>query len=816
MKPIPHLTLLLALACGLGAAAARPAAAAEPEAVDRAIWRGVNFLYGRQKNDLQWENVPGDKRDVYRDPKTGAVVGGIVINTVNGGQWGGRTALCTYALLAAGESEQDERVKRAIEFLRRADTIGTYSLGVRAQVWARLPPREENRQAMARDARALMESMQGNAPMQGDNKPRLNAGLFNYLPDEIDRVDLSASQYGLLGLWAASRYGWEVPASYWQAAEKSWTYWQQRDGGWAYFGTPRAGNPNDPLDPPYPTSLSITAAGVASLYITLDELHANDGVRCSGNVTNANIDAGLKFLADGLPYLLDQKPYPDDRARRIAIEGNAGGSRFYTLYGIERIGVASGLKYLGDLDWYEAGADWLLKRQAADGSWGGEEETAFALLFLSRGREPVFMNKLVYQQAAGPARPGQEPPLEAGHWNQRPRDVANLARFVGESTERSLNWQSLSLRPGRDGLRELADAPVLYLAGDGEPVFSDDQKQTLRDYVYAGGLIVGNADCGRNNFEKAFQKLGRDLFPDYEFRVLEGEHPIFTQGQFPMKDVRRKPRLTALGNGAREFMVLAGNEDFARDWQLDNRRDDSAFKVGANLYLYATDKQPQPEKGRTTLVFADATPAKRTIKVARVQYNGRWDPEPGGWTRLAAVMHNRDGVDLDVVPVSLSDGDLSSYRVAHLTGTAVLDLPEAQAQKLKTYVDGGGLLIVDAAGGDAGFLQSIEAVLRRQLPDKADALANVLPISDPIYQSGPKTLRDVQYRLIAASTLGSTNQPRLRAIDVKPGRHGVILSNEDLSVGLNGSPVAGVLGYTPEDATRLMESMLLYATKDQP
>ena len=41
----------------------------------------------------------------------------------------------------------------------------------------------------------------------------------------------------------------------------------------------------------------------------------------------------------------------------------------------------------------------------------------------------------------------------------------------------------------------------------------------------------------------------------------------------------------------------------------------------------------------------------------------------------------------------------------------------------------------------------------------------------------------------------------------------MILSNEDLSVGLNGSPVGGILGYSPQDATKLMESILLYLTK---
>ena len=601
---------------------------------------------------------------------------------------------------------------------------------------------------MARDARFLMEAMQGNDPSLRGKPARKNVGLFDYLVPEDDRVDLSVSQYGVLGLWAAVRYGWELPAGYWQAAETAWYNWQQPDGGWSYNGAPRvAGDAKNPIY--YPTTLSITSAGVASLYITLDALHANDGVRCNGNVSSPRIDAGLAFLADGLPYLLDKKPYPADPVKRAAIEGNTGGGRYYTLYGVERIGVASGFKLLGDLDWYAAGADWLLKKQNGNGSWGGGDgslqDTCFALLFLSRGREPVMMNKLVYDEYAGPAprqRPGQpdqqdkagDRPTKPGDWNQRPRDVANLTRFVNEAAERSMNWQSIKLQTGRDGLVELADAPILYLAGDGEPAFTDAQKQTLREYVYNGGLILGNADCGKDAFERGFQRLGADLFPAYEFRVLEDDSPVYVDGQFPMRDVRRKPSLMALGNGAREFMVLVKNEDFARDWQLGNLQNQEAFQVGANLYLYATDKAPQPSKGRNTLVFPSDAKASRTIRVARVKYNGNWNPEPGGWPRLAAVMLDRDGVKLDVQSVDLATDDLKGFKVAHLTGTGEVELPPEQAQKLKAFVEGGGTLVVDAAGGSAAFLRSAESLLRGQFPAKADALADVLPPSSPVYR----------------------------------------------------------------------------------
>ena len=41
----------------------------------------------------------------------------------------------------------------------------------------------------------------------------------------------------------------------------------------------------------------MTAAGVATLFITQDYLHSDDGINCGGNITNPNIEAGLKWMA---------------------------------------------------------------------------------------------------------------------------------------------------------------------------------------------------------------------------------------------------------------------------------------------------------------------------------------------------------------------------------------------------------------------------------------------------------------------------------------------------------------------------------------
>lgn len=772
-----------------------------PAAVNEAIRRGVKELYNRRKPGQMWEPVPYDKRVMSAENPQLPVGAG-----ADGGQWGGTTALVVYTLLAAGEDPNKPELAEAIEWLVHAPVVGTYAVGMRMQVWLSLPPKPEYQAVMRRDWQLLGEAIQGNNTQDRlargfDNR---NAGLFDYLPPETPRVDLSASQYGVLGLWSAAQYGHEVPPEYWQAIETAWLRWQQPNGGWAYNGEP---NPDNRIHRT-PTSMSMTTAGVASLFITQDFLHAGEGIRCNGNIVNPAIDRGMAFLIEGFPYLLGKKPSDGEIAEARASLGH----RYYTLYGIERIGVASGLKYFGELNWYAEGARWLLSDQRRTGSWGTTPDTCFALIFLSHGRQPVYMNKLAYFYDDGETR-------EVAAWNQRPRDVANLARYVNRVDERRLNWQTIhfgAFDSAAEATRELHDAPVTYLAGSRPLAFNDAEMQALKDYVLQGGLILANADCGRRPFAESFIDLGEQMFADegYEFRVLPDDHPIYTEQKFDLSQMRRKPRLLGLSNGVRELMILIQNEDLARDWQLFNQNAEESFQIGTNIFLYAIDKSEMGYKGITHLI--DEKPGvstNRTIKVARLKYDGNWNPEPAGWDRLAAVMHNEHKIDLQVTPVDPVEEDLAGYDVAHLTGTGETDLAEALApERLRQFVENGGTLFIDAAGGDGQFAQSVTQLLHEAFPEQAEEAIDVLPTTHAVYAAAGEPIKEVDYRSAARRILGAEDKPRLRGITIDD-RLAVIVSNEDISNGLVGAEVSGVVGYAPADATRLAESILLYAAK---
>jgi hypothetical protein len=379
-------------------------------------------------------------------------------------------------------------------------------------------------------------------------------------------------------------------------------------------------------------------------------------------------------------------------------------------------------------------------------------------------------------------------------------------RWIGRATERDLNWQIVNLSAP---VNDLLDGPILYIAGNQVLNFSDEHKQKIKHYIERGGIVLGNADCGQAGFSNSFRKLGTELFPRYEFEELPQTHPILKNQQFQASKWKSKPNVLALSNGARVLMILLPTADAAKVWQIQLLNRNELFELPTNIFLYAIDKQNLRKKGETYWVEADEKiKTSHTISVARLQYDGNWDPEPGGWVRLANLMRNRHHVELKVETVKLGDGKLEDVNVAHLTGTTPIKLDDAARTQLKKFVESGGTLLIDAAGGSSAFAKSIETELGAAF---ASTKLETLPPDHALYESTGKQLAVVEYRPFALATLGKLTTPRLQALKVKD-RAAIIHSREDLSVGLVGQPVDGILGYSPASATDLVASTIIYAS----
>ncbi len=740
----------------------------DPARVDAAIARAVKYLYGEQNRQGNWESKQNPTGD---SP-----------HSATSGQWGGTTALVTYALLAAGEDPGDPRIQKAVDFLKSADIAGNYALGMRAQVWLYLPNDEEAPRFAKRDGDLLFSNIQ----KQGKAR-----GLYDYVAPS-SRIDMSVSQFGALGMWAAGEFV-EVPPGYWVEVQDAWLRWQHSSGGWAYKGRP---------DGDKPITASMTAAGIATLYLAQDVTAREAGVVPRGNFRNPPLEKAQVLAIEALPQLLEQGP----RSPRI----DASKWRYYTLYGFERIGVASGFKYFGDVDWYAAGANYLLKKQRSNGRWDGSlPDSCFALLFLARGRETVLANKAAYKLTLPNGRSME------GDWNQRPRDLAKLARWVGKQTERTLNWQILDMEQADTG--DLHDAPLLYFAGDQPLMLAEAELAKIRQYVLEGGTLIFNADARNKRFEDAAKELVTTLFtddagPGWEWRPLPAEHPIYVDQQYNVSTWRRRPNVQSYTNGIRELALILPN-DPAAAWQQNSfRADEEAFQLAANVYSYAIDRSNTFYKGDGYLAEIDASKKpKKTLTVHRVRHDGNWNPEPLGWEQLAAVMNNEYDASLTTEAVDVADLNGGEQKLAHLTG--IDKLPPEAIEALAKFVRDGGTLIIDAAAGSGEFASSIERELAAAVGEQAVGdLDTPLPRSHPLFDDTPGELPSNLWRPFAIRRItGSLNQPRLRLHELD-GRPAIIYSPDDLTSGLVGHPVDGIQGYTPAAAQTLMAKSLLHAS----
>jgi len=477
---------------------------------------------------------------------------------------------------------------------------------------------------------------------------------------------------------------------------------------------------------------------------------------------------------------------------------------YYYLYGVERVGRASGRKYFGKKDWYRIGATMLIESQKADGSWQSrwgrsDLSTSFALLFLVRGRSAVLFNKLRH----------------GGDWNNRPRDLASLTRWISANFESTVNWQIINTSVP---VAEWHDAPILYISGSKSPKFTAADLEAMRTFVHQGGTIFSVTECRGGGFTEGMYDAYKKMFPAYKVANCPRDHELYSIHY----RLRGTPRLSVVSNGVRP-LVIHTSSDLSLSWQTQKRATRKAdYQAAANIFMYVTDKGKAVRRRGTSLWPAKPeVMADTVVTLARLKYKGNWDPEPLAYERFARLMNRHAGTAVKVLgPMAIGELAASGVKLAVLTGTAAFTLPEAEIKALKAFVEGGGTLFIDAAGGEShevgkGFVVSVEAVLASAFPGKR---LWILPPGAPLYTLKDMKIDTVRWRRATRVAMLDTKKPQLQAITVN-ARPGVIFSRHDITAGLLGVPAAGIYGYHPGDTTdpgtafKLMRNIVLTATK---
>jgi hypothetical protein len=715
------------------------------ESVDDAIQRAVAWIQSKKEKSGHWEGSMSSADRYY----------------------GGNTGLALLSLLYAGQDARSEEMSRALDWLAAQAMNATYTYGTRAHTLA-LVPGKKYRTRLEEDLKWLLNEMWTSGEGMGaygyEARPRDKDGKA----DASGYWDNSNAQYAVLGVWMATDAGLTAPETYWQTVGDHWLRVQSGDGGWGYRGKEDSTG-------------SMTAAGLATLYVVLDRAYADRPKEATRLL--AGIERGLDWFG--------RQFGPNNP------NGNASW-KFYYLYGVERVGRASGQKYFRDKDWFRVGAEELLRTQHKDGNWEGTgndmselRNTAFALMFLCHGRAPLLFNKLQH----------------GADWNSKLRDVAGLTHYAQRTLERLLNWQIVRLDASLD---DLLEAPVLYLCGETAWEFSDVDVQKIREYCDRGGMVLAVAGKDSDAFVKSIEELAQRAYPELPLRPLTSDHPLFSgQVQFPIKD---PPPMFEVRNDVRTLMLLCA-KDISEAWNRFAARGSSeqSFQLACNIYLYATDKSSIRSRLQTPTIALEPVEIARTLKVARIKHGGRWDIESYGWTRLAAYLNNATRSRLEVTSgITLDSDELLEYPVAYITGTDAFTLTPEEASGLRRFLSRGGTLLADAALGSAEFTSSLEKQLKEVLRDEPKFLPADSFLNSGAGIPGATNLNGVGYRRKARGEAGLQKTPRLKVFDSKR-RISVVYSPLDLTVGLLGTQVWDLRGYDPESTLEIMRNMILYA-----
>jgi hypothetical protein len=227
--------------------------------------------------------------------------------------------------------------------------------------------------------------------------------------------------------------------------------------------------------------------------------------------------------------------------------------------------------------------------------------------------------------------------------------------------------------------------------------------------------------------------------------------------------------------------------------------------------MYVTDKGTSMRQRGTTLWPHPATTAdKRTLKVARIKHSGIFNPEPKAHDRLALLMHNDTATKLELLEYAETTSlAASGAKVALLTGRGQLKMPADQTQAIKSWIDAGGMLVVDAAGGDTAFARSAEELIEGMFGRRS---LQMLSSVSPIYRQEGFNIERVLYRRQTAAKLRSEDRrvPNLRTVVINE-RPAVIFSPQDLTAALVGYPSMEADGYDPTSAYPIMRNIMLYA-----
>lgn len=733
-----------------GQPAPGPAPAPKPvnvtsQSVQQAVAKAVAFLYSQQDAQGSFPNPPASEFAESAD------------------------ALAAYALLQAGQSPQDDRLKKLLACLKGQQVGLTYARGLRLMALA--GQGEDYRKTVMDDLTWLLAQQQ-------------KTGGWGFGPQSqltIQRpewTDGSNSCLAVMALREAADAGLTVPIQNWSKAENYFKSFQNTDGGWGL--QPAIGPAAAQKATSYGT---MTAAGLVVYYTLADKLavireqpYEPGKTRFPGELGYADrITKGHDWLAKN--YDVAQVPGYVWVAQP--------GQLYHYLFLLERAAGTAGARNIGPGDLAGDVAKTLMAGQAADGSWNKSVvDTSFALLALSQARRPVVVSRLQLGKSAGD-----------------PRDAANLARWMSRNLGQPTGWQAF----GPSTPAAYADGRLVYLnaaEADLPTGINDD----FRKFIAAGGLCLVQAPAGAPKYVDSLLAAVKKVFPDYQLKQLPADHAIWN-ARFPI-ETKLRPAVAGIGDGCRTPIYVLTDDLAGAFHQGLSATYPQHFQLAANLVVMSGGGQVPPD--RFAARGRGAAPApKKAIKVARLKYDGDYSACPAAADALSAeLVHSLSAGVKDAGAVAADQPLDKSIRMLWLTGTKPPKFSDAEINNLREYLAGGGSLLIDGLPGRDDFSTAGMAILAKLAGGKESTL---LPAGSPVitgkFAGG---LGSDLSALTMTTPTGQSEAIQLWSVGPDAAQPAAFLSSYGLLCAADASPGNEKSSCSAEQARKILLNLLLF------
>jgi hypothetical protein len=248
---------------------------------------------------------------------------------------------------------------------------------------------------------------------------------------------------------------------------------------------------------------------------------------------------------------------------------------------------------------------------------------------------------------------------------------------------------------------------------------------------------------------------------------------------------------------------------------------DAALSLGLNVLAYATNRELKAKED-----FFPTAAARRPgdqvergrLYVANLRHPGGCNAAPRALVNLmdsaGRELRVRTHVREDLL--DLTDPSLFDYHLVFMHGRTAFRLTDAERQRLKQYIERGGMLLADSICANRAFSESFRREMSTIFPSQK---LEQIPASDPLLGTtyGGFDLRMVSRRDPEATGRGGPLEATVRRVPpdlegIKLGDHwGVVFSQYDLSCALEKHDSLECRGYTREDAARIGLNVVLYS-----